>query len=76
MLGVDDQKRRVYRITEPQFLRQYGFSLVAVRDWHCSECTGLAQYVLYDPKEGRFDPYCESHGLPHWISDRLEGRHE
>ena len=76
MLRVDNSKRRIYRITEPQFLKENGFSLVAVQNWHCSECNGQAEYVLFDPSEGRFEPYCESHGSVHWMIDRLEGRHE
>ena len=57
------RKRVLYEITDPDFLKMFGWSLSDIKIYHCTEdgCQTLATHYLYDPVNGLVGFYCLSH---------------
>ena len=63
--GDRSQTKVLYKITDLEFLRKYGWSLPDIKNYHCTEdgCQEQATHYLDDPADGLPDFYCK-HSTP------------
>lgn len=61
------------KITDPEFLGKYWWSLADSKSYHCTEdgCQKPATHYLDDPVDGLTGFYCKRHGHRHAVYLRL-----